>query len=366
MKIALDLRVLSIPEKKSRGSGRVITDLVNALGSVASEEEFIIILASEQEFKRPSERFLSVTLPWKYGDISRGDWWSESRRTGAFLRELSPDLYHAPDLYIPRGWNGPIVVTVHDYFPLPLFGPVRLFGRTYGTRWNFRFRFRYHWTWRSLRRAAVIAANSENTARQVRNAHPALAPKIRAIPWGIDAFWFDKPDHTESILKKYDLTRPLLLHVGGLESRKNPDGVLGSFETIHAERPSATLALAGPPFGARPNMPGVRVLGRVSDEDLRALYHAADCLLFPSFEEGFGVPIVEALAAGCPVVTSRGTATEETAAGYARLVDPYRPDEIVAAARAALEAPRPAPIRTVATADDTARAYLDAYHKAVR
>lgn len=365
MKIAFDLRPLSISEKKSRGHGRNIPDLIESFAKVAKHERFLVLLAPNQNFTPPTEQFEPIIVPWEYGDISKSSWFFESRRTGEFLKTLSPDVYHVPDLYIPRGWAGPKVVTVHDYFDLPLFGPVQLFGNTYGWRWNFRFRFRYRWTWRSLSNAAAIVTNSETTAKKVAKHWPKLKSKLHPIPWGIDTFWRTPPEKPGELLERFGLSRPLLLHVGGLEKRKNPEGVLGPFAAIHAENPNASLALAGPPYGARPDSPGVKVLGRVTDEELRALYHTADCLLFPSFEEGYGVPIVEALAAGCPVVTSKGTATEETAAGRAILVDPYNIDEITSAVRAVLSRPRPEAWQNIPTTEETARAYLEVYQQAV-
>jgi glycosyltransferase involved in cell wall biosynthesis len=110
-----------------------------------------------------------------------------------------------------------------------------------------------------------------------------------------------------------------VLAVGTLEPRKNLPRLAEATRRLGVE-----LRVAGASgWGDVPLPPdGVRTLGRVSDEKLARLYRGARCLAYPSLAEGFGIPIVEAMASGTPVVTSRGGATEEVAGGAAALVDP--------------------------------------------
>ncbi|MEK8023825.1 MAG: glycosyltransferase family 1 protein [Candidatus Hydrogenedentota bacterium] len=329
--------------------------------------EYTLLLAPDQKPPEQCGSLRRYVLPWTYGDISRSDWLAESRRTGRFLNELNPDLYHAPDLYMPRGFTGPVVVTACDYFELPIVGPVRLFGQTYGWRWNFRFRFRYRWTWRTMiSHAACVATISHTTAQRVRHRFPSLADRVVAVPLGLDETWFTPPSPRPDVLAKYGLDRPLILHVGGLEKRKNPQGVLNTFQRLRREMPTAHLALAGPLHGPKTESPGVHVLGFLPLDDLQRLYAAADCLLYPSFDEGFGLPVVEALAMGCPVVTSRGTATEEVAMGHASLVDPSNADEIYFAVLSILRSPRPMPAADLNRSVDTAKSYFSLYRECLR
>lgn len=361
--VALDLRPLSLPEKSQRGTGQVIRPLLEHVGCSNDDCRFLLLLAQDQEPPAIPPRCEPCILPWEYGDISRSDWHRESWRTGRFLSRLAPDVYHAPDLYLPRGYSGRILVTVCDYYDLPLVGPVHIFGHTYGWRWNVRFRWRYRLTWSGLaRHADRVATISHTTAKRIAARFPRLKHKLRPIPLGIEEGWLLPPTGSD-IADELGLSRPMVLHVGGLEARKNPGGVLGAFERLRRERPEATLVLAGPPHGPKAEAPGIRNLGYVSREDLKRLYAAADVLLFPSHDEGFGLPVVEALAQGCPVVTSRGTATEEVAAGRATLVDPTDQEEIYRALVRTLEAPRPAPAHDLRRAADVAAAYLQLYRE---
>ncbi len=362
MHIAIDARSLSLPEKALRGTGHFVRLLLSELAHLDRENHYSILLAPGQELAIPGPNFEPVLLPWEYGDISRASWWTESWRAGAVLRRLAPDIYHSADLYLPRGFPGPILVTAYDYFHLPLAGPITLFQKRYGWRWNLRFRTRYRWTWWALARSAArVATISRTTAGTIASHWPNLKARLVPITLGIENDAFLNAPSPSFPVEASRLGRPLILHVGGLENRKNPDGVLGTFERLRRESPGATLLLVGPAHGARPEQPGVVLAGYLPRDQVLAAYGLADLLLYPSFDEGFGLPVLEALAAGCRVVTSRGTATEEVAAGRARLVDPHDAEEIFAVTREALAGPRPAPWSGVRRARDTAAEYRDLY-----
>jgi len=130
--------------------------------------------------------------------------------------------------------------------------------------------------------------------------------------------------------RRYGLERRYLLFVGTLEPRKNLARLVAAVERLETDHILAVVGLEGwgratPPPGDR-----VRLLGFVSDRDRDALYAGADAFVYPSLREGFGLPVAEAMAHGTPVVTSRGTATEEVAGGAAVLVDPTDVDNIAA------------------------------------
>ena len=118
-----------------------------------------------------------------------------------------------------------------------------------------------------------------------------------------------------------------MLAVGTLEPRKNLARLAEATQRLGVE-----LRVAGDAGWGDVRLDGnlIRRLGRVSDDELARLYRGARCLAYPSLEEGFGIPIVEAMASGTPVVTSRGGATEEIAGGAAVLVDPLDPASIAA------------------------------------
>ncbi len=153
------------------------------------------------------------------------------------------------------------------------------------------------------------------------------------------------------VAERFDVGEPYVLAVGTLEPRKNLRRLLDAYARLPGSlRESHPLLIAGGKgwgsdtvgevIAGRSELATAHLLGQVSDEDLVALYNAAAVFAFPSLAEGFGLPVVEAMACGAPVLTSDRSATAEVAAGAARLVDPEDPAAIEAGLRGLLEDPR--------------------------
>jgi glycosyltransferase involved in cell wall biosynthesis len=155
--------------------------------------------------------------------------------------------------------------------------------------------------------------------------------RLRLVPLGVEA----RPvvqEEVERVLIRYGIQRPYLLWVGTIEPRKNLPGLLQAYARLSD---GLELVLVGPEgwnedLTALTKRFGVQVnaLGFVPHEELPPLYAGATGLCFPSLSEGFGFPVLEAMAQGTPVVTSAGTSTEELAGGAAILVDPRDPAAI--------------------------------------
>jgi glycosyltransferase involved in cell wall biosynthesis len=178
-------------------------------------------------------------------------------------------------------------------------------------------------------RSDVIVCPSQTVADRCIQAGIS-ADRIRVIPWGVSPTRVDVAE-VDEIRAHYDLPNTFVLWVGTIEPRKNLEGL-----AIAMQQLDVPIVVVGPdgwkqkaedvllkPLGERCHR-----LGKVSDRDLHGLYAAASVFLFPSHAEGFGLPVLEAMAQGTPVVTSKQTATEEAAGGAARLVNPSKPDEI--------------------------------------
>ena len=218
------------------------------------------------------------------------------------------DVLHCPSYRAPFRSAVPLVVTVHDLavFRYPeAFNP---WSRTYSRALVPRV----------LRAAARVIAVSEFTRRELRDLLAVPDAKIRVVPNAVaPTFSADGPASTGDYV----------LAVGTLEPRKNLSRLAEA-----AERVGAQLRVVGATGwgGVRVTGNGVRWLGEVADEELAELYRGAACVAYPSLYEGFGIPVLEAMASGTPVVTSRGGGTEEVAAGAAVLVDPEDPAAIAA------------------------------------
>src|SRR6476661_3970165 len=171
---------------------------------------------------------------------------------------------------------------------------------------------------RVLAAARRIIAVSEFTRRELAELLNVPGEKIRVVPNGIDDEFTPEGPAADG---------EYVLAVGTLEPRKNLPRLVEA-----AKRNDLELRIVGARGwgGVEVAGNGVRWLGEVSDAELARLYRGALCVAYPSVYEGFGIPVLEAMACGAPVVTSRGTAMEEVAGGAAVLVDPTDPAELAA------------------------------------
>jgi glycosyltransferase involved in cell wall biosynthesis len=201
----------------------------------------------------------------------------------------------------------------------------------------------------SLRRADRILVPSESTAAAMRRLVPGLVPdRIKKIPLGVDDdFTLDVQGRAPKMRRLLRLPERYILFVGTLEPRKNLLRLVTAYTRLVADGGCPDhLVLAGrkgwnvEPLLAQVSHPALRqrvhILGYVSGEDLPALYAGANLFVFPSIEEGFGLPPIEAMACGTPTVASSVSAMAEVLQGAAELVDPKDTDAIAAGLRKVL------------------------------
>ena len=226
----------------------------------------------------------------------------------ALGRKRDAELLHCPTYRGPVRSALPLVVTVHD---LAVFRHPEAFNR-----WTRTYSPRV--VPRVLATARRIIAVSEFTRRELVELLRVPDEKIRVVPNAVDDdFTRDGPASAGDYV----------LAVGTLEPRKNLARLVEAARRADVElRVVGAAGWGGVDVGGN----GVRWLGEVSDAELAQLYRGARCVAYPSVYEGFGIPVLEAMACGVPVVTSRGTAMEEVANGAAVLVDPEDPAELAA------------------------------------
>jgi glycosyltransferase involved in cell wall biosynthesis len=266
----------------------------------------------------------------------------------ALGRTVGVDVLHCPTYYGPLRSRVPLVVTVLD---LSVFRHPEAFPR---------------WTRtvvpqlvpRVLRAATRIAAISEFTKRELVEVLHVPAEKVTAVPLAVEPELF-RPggDAAEG---------DFVLAVATLEPRKNLARLVEATRRLGVElRIVGARGWGGIEIGGD----GVRWLGRVGDEELARLYRGAAVVAYPSLYEGFGFPVLEAMACGAPVVTSRGGATEEVAGDAAVLVDPLDPAAIAAGIEEALGRRDELRARGLERAaafswDETARRTIEVYREA--
>lgn len=285
------------------------------------------------------------------------------------------DLLHSPDFIVPRRWRRPAVVTVHDL--------TFLRHPEFLTEESRRYYGQVH---RSLGQAAAVIAVSRHTAAEIAALTATPAAKVRVVPNAVHPRFRPAGDAAadRAVWTAHDLMadghlRPYVLFVSTIEPRKNLATLLRAFDLLRRTDPELRLVLAGAEGWLSGSVhdlardlglgDSARFLGRVADEELPALYRGARLLAHPALDEGFGLPVAEALASGTPVVASRAGSLPEIAGDAALLLDPLDLgawahamarllDDAALAARLRAAGPRQtAPLSLAAMAEGTLRAY---------
>ena len=273
------------------------------------------------------------------------------------------DVFHGTNFVLPPAARATGVVTIHDLaflrFPQTVTGDVA----------HYR-----HLVPLALRRARAVITVSEAIAEEVRAEYSAIAPPVFVAPNGVDPGWSRAEPASDEDLRRLGIPDHYLLFVGNREPRKNLGTLLRAHAAARRQDPAVPrLVLVGPAGwgdrwqGAAPDPQDVVLAGYLSAPDLRGVVARAAAVCMPSYYEGFGLPVLEALAAGRPVLASDIPAHREVAGGHARLLPPSEaetwaqalldtrtPDDGAATAERRLHAARFTWVRS-------ARVHLDAY-----
>jgi glycosyltransferase involved in cell wall biosynthesis len=234
------------------------------------------------------------------------------------------DLFHGLNQRLPRHRFRRAVTTFHDLFVMS------------GEYSSAEFRRRFSELAReAAARSDHIIAISEYTAGQVCGLLDYPSDHVTVIPHGVTPPEEFPPERLQTFRREMGLDRPFLLHIGAIQPRKNVARLIEAFEGLAGEPLLVLAGAAG--YGAEAiearidrsrASDRIRRLGYVDSERRTLLYRTAAVLAFPSLDEGFGLPILEAMAAGLPVVTSNRSAMPEAAGGAAVLTDPLEAESI--------------------------------------
>jgi len=329
MRIGIDIRLIG---KKQTGSEAVFFNLVKNLAGTDGKNQYLLFTDHNPEKDgdlkdeinklnlRNNFKIVFINAPNRF-------WWN-LWALPAYVRKNPVDVFHTQ--YIAPFWlpkNVKLVLTIHDisfiFFPQFIKKSDLFFLKTLIPR--------------SLRMAAKIIAVSQFTKDEIERYYQIPTEKVAVIPNGVDFELFNKniaQNKLGEIKKKYNLPEKFLLYIGTLQPRKNIPVLIEAMKSLnipliiagnrkaHNFDQKIDEAIEKFDFAGKIIFPGW-----IDEEDKPALYKLADCFVFPSLYEGFGIPIVEAMAAGTPVVSSSSSCLPEIGGDGALFADPKKPEE---------------------------------------
>ncbi|MGH9184195.1 MAG: glycosyltransferase family 4 protein [Acidimicrobiales bacterium] len=335
-----DLRVTidvsAIPAQPA-GAGTYVRRTVEALAAAGQVRLALVTTVGDRERWRRLAPGADVHAEVPARRPARLVW--EQARAPARALELAGDVWHGPHYTMPLRTGVPTVVTIHDltFFDHP--------------EWHQRAKVAYFrfMTRLSAHRSDVLICVSDHTARRLDQVLAPSAPVV-VIPHGVDHTRF-RPRSEDQVaelahLRALGIQLPFVAFVGTLEPRKNVPSLVRAVARLAPAHPDLQLVVAGQPgWGAAATRATVASealghqvlrLGYVDDDVVPALFRQAAAVAYPSLEEGFGLPALEALACGAALVTTTGSAMEDVAAGAAMLVPPGDDGALAEALEAAL------------------------------
>ena len=321
MKIGIDARMYG---PGFTGIGRYTAELILNLAKLDAENRYVVFLRKQayESFTPPSSRFEKVLADFPH--------YSFGEQTG-FLKLLNAqnlDLMHFTHFNAPIFYRRPFVVTIHD-LTLSFFPGKKMT--------SFFHRLAYQFVMRSVtKNAKSIIAVSRHTKEDIEQAFHAPSEKIAVIYNGVsDNFGGTTPTSRTDLMQKFGISRPYFLYTGVWRDHKNVVGMIKAFGALNKEMGGQyNLVITGkynPTYHEIPDTirelnleKDIPLVGLVADSDLLALYKNAVAYVFPSFYEGFGLPPLEAMQCGTPVIASNTSAIPEVCGeGNALYFDPY-------------------------------------------
>ncbi|MFA6146172.1 MAG: glycosyltransferase family 1 protein [Patescibacteria group bacterium] len=264
-----------------------------------------------------------LSWPLKY-------FWTQKRLSWEMLIN-PPDILFVPAHCLPIFCRAKKIMTIHD-LGFKRFPKAYTFGQRIYYSMVHSFAAKY---------ADKIITPSEFTKTEIINLYKTDPNKIVITPLGYNKYYnlIEDKNKIEEILAKYQIKKPYLFFVGRLEKKKNIKGLIDAYQQLLKQKYSLQLVLAGSPgFGYQEVKSQIKSLGEnirqinyVEPKDLVYLYASAEAFIFPSFYEGFGIPLLEAMACGCPIVASNQGSLPEVAQDAALYFDPRNSLQMVEA-----------------------------------
>lgn len=326
MRIGIDARSL---QQKGAGVGRYLANLIKHYPVIDPTSEYVLYFSKETDINLPPKfsvktiklpamnfnfTWLNICLPWE-------------------LSVNKIDLFHCPFYGLPFIQPCPMIVTVHDII-------YEIHPEWFSFHQGMSFRLLARW---GVRSAKKIIADSEFTKKDIIERYKVDEKKIEVVYLAPDESFKKIADQNliERARLKYGIRNDYLIHVGAIHARRNIKRLLEAFQKIKEKKFDLQLVLIGglnvkaadfySLIHTLDLQSEVLHLAYVPEEDLACLYNGAKALIYASLYEGFGLPLVEAMACGIPVIASNVSSIPEIMGDAGILFDPYNVDEISSA-----------------------------------
>jgi len=334
MRVAIDARKLH-----DFGIGTYIRNLLRHLARLDADTEYVLLCHEPDLGVAPQlgRNFRAVLEPSPNYSIR------EQLHVPWLLLREKPDVYHSPHYVLPPAIRCRSVVTIHDtiHLTFPQYLPNRL-----------AYVYAKTSMWAAARRSNRILTVSEASKRDIVRQLDVPPEKVVVVYNAIDERFSREPDAEDvaRVRERFQLDQRFMLYVGNIKPHKNLVRLIEAFHELRrGELDDLKLLIIGDEISKFPALrravhqyklhKHVRFLGYLSDDKLAIMYRLASVFVFPSLYEGFGLPPLEAMACGTPVVTSNVSSLPEVAGDAAVLVDPYDTGSIVEGLRRVLTTP---------------------------
>lgn len=322
MKIVIDARMY-----QESGIGRYIRNLLNNLKKLDERNEYFILhLKSDYDRLVYHNNFHKVAADFRWYGLD------EQIKIPRLLNKLKPDLVHFPHFNVPIFYKGKFIVTIHDLIHqhFRMDRATRLNPLTYKLKqlgYNKVFQ-------NAIAKSVKILVPSNYVKNLLIDKWKIQSKKIVVTYEAVDdkiptAVAKMSTAEGKKILKKLNIKQPYIFYVGNAHPHKNAEGLIKAFLKLREKYPDLKLVLSGydhyfwQRLRRENSYEGIIYTGYVDDEQLVALYKNAFLFVQPSFEEGFGIPLLEAMALGCPVVSSNAGSLQEVGGNGAIYFNPY-------------------------------------------
>lgn len=323
LKIIIDGRM-----HNESGIGRYIRNLIYYLQLIDKENEYFILhLKKDFDSLKYSDNFRKILADF--------GWYGVGEQI-KLLKLFKGDLVHFPHFNIPIFYQGKFVVTIHDlihqHFSMKRASTHNLVMyklKQLGYKVVFK---------NALSKSAKILVPSNFVKNQLVSDWRVKTAKIAVTPEGVDASIVKQSQISNArcqiLLKKLNVRAPYIFYVGNAHPHKNVAGLIRAFCKLRGKYPGLSLVLAGydhyfwQKIKNENQFPNIVFTGFITDEELAALYKQAECFVMPSLEEGFGIPLLEAMSCLCPVASSAAGSLKEVGGDAAIYFDPQNTEDM--------------------------------------